>query len=142
MVYTSYTNNSGSIAQGVQQNYDIIALLRAEITDIRLELVAYPNPIQEILTLKINNYNNELLTYQLYDLQNKLYDSQPIKGAHTQHGINYLAVGTYLLSIQNEKALIKTFESLKIISSIESGKLFIFFKNFSRLGSCFSLTGL
>jgi len=64
-VYDTYTGSTGSVAQGVQQTHDIVALLGAEISDIKLELVAYPNPIQETLTLKINNYKNEKLTYQL-----------------------------------------------------------------------------
>ena len=112
-VYDTYTGSTGSVAQGVQQTYDITALLGAEISAIKLELVAYPNPIQETLTLKINNYNNEKLIYQLYDLQGKLWNSQSVKGAHTQLDMNDLAVGTYLLSIQDEELLIKTFRIIK-----------------------------
>ena len=112
-VFGTYTGSTGSVAQGVQQTYDITALLGAEISAIKLELVAYPNPIQETLTLKINNYKNEKLTYQLYDLQGKLWDSQSVKGAHTQLDMNNLAVGTYLLSIQDEELLVKTFRIIK-----------------------------
>ena len=112
-VYDTYTGSTGSVAQGIQQTYDIVALLGAEISAIKLELVAYPNPTQEILTLKINNYKNEKLTYQLYDLQGKLWDSQSVKGAQTQLDMNNLAVGTYLLSIQDEELLIKTFRIIK-----------------------------
>ena len=88
-------------------------MLGAEIAAIKLELVAYPNPTQETLTLKINNYKNESLTYQLYDLQGKLWDSQSLKGAQTQLEMKDLAVGTYLLSIQDEETLIKTFRIIK-----------------------------
>jgi hypothetical protein len=112
-VYDTYTGSTGSVAQGVQQTYDIVALLGAEITAIKLELMAYPNPSQETLTLKINNYKNESLTYQLYDLQGKLWDSQSLKGAQTQLEMKDLAVGTYLLSIQDEETLIKTFRIIK-----------------------------
>jgi hypothetical protein len=112
-VFGTYTGSNGSVAQGIQQTYDIVALLGAEISAIKLELVAYPNPIQETLTLKINNYNNEKLIYQLYDLQGKLWDSQSVKGAQTQLDMNDLAVGTYLLSIQDEELLIKTFRIIK-----------------------------
>ena len=112
-LYDTYTGSTGSVAQGIQQTYDIVTLLGAEISAIKLELVAYPNPTQEILTLKINNYKNEKLTYQLYDLQGKLWDSQSVKGAQTQLDMNDLAVGTYLLSIQDEELLIKTFRIIK-----------------------------
>ena len=113
VVYTTHAGSNGSVAQGVQQTYDIIALLGAEISDINLELVAYPNPTQETLTLKIDNYKKESLTYQLYDLQGKLWDSQSLKGAQSQLDMKNLAVGTYLLSIQDEDALIKTFRIIK-----------------------------
>jgi hypothetical protein len=112
-VYSTYSGNTGSVVQGAQQTYDIIALLGAEISDINLELVAYPNPTQETLTLKIDNYKKESLTYQLYDLQGKLWDSQSLKGAQSQLDMKNLAVGTYLLSIQDEDALIKTFRIIK-----------------------------
>ena len=112
-VYGTYTGSNGSVAQGVQQAYEIVELLGAEIAAIKLELVAYPNPTQETLTLKINNYKNESLTYQLYDLQGKLWDSQTLKGAQTQLEMNDLAVGSYLLSIQDEETLIKTFRIIK-----------------------------
>ena len=112
-VYGTYTGSNGSVAQGVQQAYEIVELLGAEIAAIKLELVAYPNPTQETLTLKINNYKNESLTYQLYDLQGKLWDSQSLKGAQTQLEMNDLAVGSYLLSIQDEETLIKTFRIIK-----------------------------
>ena len=113
VVYTTYTNNTGSVAQGVQQTYDIIALLGTEIATIKLELLAYPNPTQEVLNLKIDNYKNESLTYQIYDFQGKLLDSQPIKTSENQIDMKNLAMGKYLLSIQEKETLIKTFRIIK-----------------------------
>jgi hypothetical protein len=85
VVFATYRDkNMGSVAQGVQQTYNITALLGVEIAAIKLELMAYPNPTQDILTIKIDNYKNESLTYQLYDLQGKLWDSQSLQGAQTQ----------------------------------------------------------
>ena len=103
----------GSVAQGVQQTYNITALLGVEIAAIKLELMAYPNPTQDILTIKIDNYKNESLTYQLYDLQGKLWDSQSLQGAQTQLDMKDLAGGSYLLSIQENETLIKTFRIIK-----------------------------
>lgn len=113
MAYSTYAGSNGSVVQGVQQTYHITALLGVEIAAIKLELVAYPNPTQETLTLKIDNYKNESLTYQLYDLQGKLWDSQSLQGSQTQLDMKDLAVGSYLLSIQDEDTLIKTFRIIK-----------------------------
>lgn len=114
VVYATYRDkNMGSVAQGVQQTYNITALLGVEIAAIKLELMAYPNPTQDIVTIKIDNYKNESLTYQLYDLQGKLWDSQSLQGAQTQLDMKDLAGGSYLLSIQENEALIKTFRIIK-----------------------------
>ena len=114
VVFATYRDkNMGSVAQGVQQTYNITALLGVEIAAIKLELMAYPNPTQDILTIKIDNYKNESLTYQLYDLQGKLWDSQFLQGAQTQLDMKDLAGGSYLLSIQEKEAPIKTFRIIK-----------------------------
>ena len=114
VVFATYRDeNMGSVAQGVQQTYNITALLGVEIAAIKLELMAYPNPTQDILTIKIDNYKNQSLTYQLYDLQGKLWDSQFLQGAQTQLDMKDLAGGSYLLSIQENETFIKTFRIIK-----------------------------
>lgn len=114
VVYATYSDkNTGSVSQGVQQTYNITALLGVEIAAIKLELMAYPNPTQDILTIKIDNYKNQSLIYQLYDLQGKLWDSQFLQGAQTQLDMKDLARGSYLLSIQEKEAIIKTFRVIK-----------------------------
>ena len=65
VVYTTNTGTNGSVAQGVQQPYEISTSVGIEVTAINLELVAYPNPTNNALTLNIGNYSNEKLTYQL-----------------------------------------------------------------------------
>ena len=114
VVYATYSDkNTGSVSQGIQQTYNITALLGVEIAAIKLELMAYPNPTQDILTIKIDNYKNQSLIYQLYDLQGKLWDSQFLQGAQTQLDMKDLARGSYLLSIQEKEAIIKTFRVIK-----------------------------
>ncbi len=112
VVYTTHTGSTGSVAQGVQQAYQISAL-GADDPGIELVWVAYPNPTQGGLTLKVDNYNNEKLTYQLHDIAGKSWDLQPVTGAITDLDMKNLSSGTYLLSIQDQKARIKTFRIIK-----------------------------
>ena len=113
VVYTTDTGSNGSVAQGVQQPYEITTSVGIEVTEINLELVAYPNPTNNALTLYIGNYNNEKLTYQLYDMQAKLLDSKQVVNSSTNIGMKNLPKSTYLLSVFESNALIKTFRIIK-----------------------------
>ena len=113
VVYTTNTGTNGSVAQGVQQPYEISTSVGIEVTAINLELVAYPNPTNNALTLNIGNYNNEKLTYQLYDMQGKLLDSKQVVNSSTTIGMQELPVSTYLLNVLDNNALIKTFRIVK-----------------------------
>ena len=113
VVYTTNIATSGSIAQGVQQPYEISTSLGIEVTEINLELMAYPNPTNNILTLNIGNYDMEQLTYQLYDIQGELLRNKPVVSSSTTIAMKNLPVSTYLLNIQDNSSLIKTFRIVK-----------------------------
>jgi len=113
VVYTTNTGTNGSVAQGVQQPYEISTSVGIEVTAINLELVAYPNPTNNALTLNIGNYNNEKLTYQLYDMQGKLLDSKQVVNSTTSIGMQELPVSNYLLNVLDNNAVIKTFRIVK-----------------------------
>jgi hypothetical protein len=113
VVYTTNTANSGSLAQGVQQAYEISTSVGIEVTEINLELVAYPNPTNSLLTLNIGNYNNEKLIYQLYDIQGMLLDSKQVVNSSTTINAQKLSVGTYLLNVLDNNTLIKTFRIIR-----------------------------
>ena len=113
VVYTTNTGTNASVAQGVQQPYEISTSVGIEVTEINLELITYPNPTNNALTLNIGNYNNEKLTYQLYDMQGKLLDSKQVVNNNTTIGIQNLPTSTYLLNVLGNNALIKTFRIIK-----------------------------
>jgi hypothetical protein len=113
VVYTTNSANNGSLAQGVQQAYEISTPVGIEVTEINLELVAYPNPTNSLLTLNIGNYNNEKLIYQLYDIQGMLLDSKQLVNSSTTINAQKLSVGTYLLNVLDNNSLIKTFRIIR-----------------------------
>lgn len=55
IVYTTNTSTNGSVAQGVQQPYEISIVLGIDNHSINLELTAYPNPTAHFLTLNVGN---------------------------------------------------------------------------------------
>ncbi|MFT7298826.1 MAG: hypothetical protein ACI9WO_001644, partial [Sphingobacteriales bacterium] len=113
VVYTTNTGTNGSVAQGSQQPFEIFISVGIKVTAINLDLIAYPNPTKNMLTLNIGNYNNEKLTYQLYDILGKLLESKQVVDKNTIIGMHYLPRSTYLLNVLENNGLIKTFRIIK-----------------------------
>ena len=56
IVYTTNTGTNGSVAQGVQQPYEISAVIGIEeFNGINLYVSVYPNPTSDYLTLSIGD---------------------------------------------------------------------------------------
>ncbi|MFK7921887.1 MAG: T9SS type A sorting domain-containing protein [Bacteroidia bacterium] len=113
VVYTTNTASNGSVTQGIQQAYEISTSVGIEETEINLELVAYPNPTNNILTLDIGNYKQEKLSYQLYDIQGRLLGSKPVFNSSTTIDLQHLPASIYLLNVLDNNSLIKTFRIVK-----------------------------
>lgn len=67
VVYTTNTGSNGSVAQGVQHAYEIFTVGIKE-TALNISLTIFPNPTTDNLTLQISDYNNEKLSFQLFDI--------------------------------------------------------------------------
>jgi len=71
--------SNGSIAQGVQQHYEISVVSgNAETKEIHLMVSAYPNPAMDYLVLKVEYSDKENLSYQLYDINGKSLENKMI----------------------------------------------------------------
>ncbi len=114
VVYTINTGTNGSVAQGVQQPYEISVFTSIEVaTGINLQCIAYPNPVNDILTLNIENFNIENLSYQLYDINGKLLDSQLVTASQTGIPMENYDPGTYFLKVIQNSNTFKTFKIIK-----------------------------
>ncbi len=114
VVYTTNVGPTGSVAQGVQQPYEIsIVIGLEEAKEINLLVSAYPNPTKEFLNLKVENYNVENLSYQLFDIQGKLLESKKIESKETSIVTSNLVPATYFLRVIESNREIKTFKIVK-----------------------------
>ncbi len=113
MVYTTDSKGAGAVVQGIQRPY------RITTTDIKkldntLSFKAYPNPSSEDLFLEMNEFRNEKLNYQLFDMQGKLIMTNPIEIPKTQINMRDLAVGSYVIHIYDSKnQAIQTIQIIK-----------------------------
>lgn len=113
LVYTTNTGTNNSLAQGVQQVYEISALGVDDFNEIKLEYVVYPNPTIDKLALKIKNFNNEDLSYQIYDINGRILKMEKLRESSTTISMGYLPSAIYFLRVISGQQPLKTFKIIK-----------------------------
>lgn len=114
IVYTKNNGTNGSVAQGVQQPYEISVVTGIEeALGISLEIMVYPNPATDFVKLKIENYEVQNLKYQLYDINGSLLQDNKIVGNETNIVMSYYMSATYFLKVTDNNKVVKTFKIIK-----------------------------
>jgi len=113
VVYTTNTGANGSVTQGVQQPYEIYVTTGVNQTAINLEMIVYPNPTTNYLTLKVENEHIERLTYQVIDLQGKVIENKKVTADNTIIKMEALPKATYFLKVTDNNKTVKTFKVIK-----------------------------
>jgi len=114
VVYTSNTETSGSVAQGVLQSYAISIETAIEKTKgINLSVMAFPNPTTDFLTLEIKEFELSNLYVQLYDMNGKLLQSQKITDSQTIIAMGELIPAAYFVKVVQNNKEVKTFKIIK-----------------------------
>ena len=113
IVYTTNTATTGSVAQGVQQPYEISIVSGIDNHTVNIELSAYPNPTTDYIKLKVEGEKFEDLNYTLVDITGKLIASEKITSSTEIIGMENLASACYLLRVTNNNKELKTFKIIK-----------------------------
>ena len=116
VVYTTNTGINGSVAQGVQQPYEIYVTTGVNQTAINLEMIVYPNPTTNYITLKVDastSLSNQNLSYQLFDIQGKVIENKKVTDDTTPIKMEALPKATYFLKITDNTKTVKTFKIIK-----------------------------
>jgi len=115
VVYTTNTGTNGnSVAEGVQQPYEISVVTSIpEAKDISLSVSAYPNPTTNYLTVKVENYETANLQYMVFDINGKLLQTVKATGTETKIETNNLVPANYFVKILDNKKEIKVFKIIK-----------------------------
>lgn len=114
LVHSTNVGATGSVAQGVQHAYEIFTIGFKE-TALNISLSVFPNPTADNLTLRISDYNNEMLSYQLFDMYGVLLINGQIANQQTKIEMNSLPTATYFVNIVNKEN--KKVQSFKVIKS-------------------------
>ena len=112
VVYTTNSNNDGTVSKGVQQAFEIFTL---SIDDNRLDILlsVYPNPTTSHINLRIDDQLGKDLSYQLYDLRGRLLRQGDITDNITQINMQKLQSATYLINILQNNKRVKSFKVIK-----------------------------
>ncbi len=114
VVYNMNSGTNGSEAQGVQQPYEISSVTWIEEANrMKIECTTYPNPTTDFLIVKFENYFNENLSYELYDMNGKQIESKRLIFNETRIKLKSREPSNYLLIIKEENKKIKTFKIIK-----------------------------
>ena len=114
VAYSTFTGSSGSVAQGVQQPWEISTVTAIEKTEgITLEMSVYPNPTGGVLKLTIKEFNDKNLRFRLYDMNGILLQDKPIESEETEILLQGYSSTMYFLRIVNNKQEIKVFKIVK-----------------------------
>ncbi len=111
--YTTISNASISLSQGVQQAYDIQVLSGIAVKEIDLRMAVYPNPAVNHLILSVSSELKPEMRYELFDLKGALILTNGIYANETILNIQNLDNGCYTLRILQQSKGLKIFKIIK-----------------------------
>lgn len=112
--YKTNEGPEGSVSEGVQLPFEISVV--AAIDDARnFKLISsvYPNPVRDILTLKIEEYEIINLSYKFLDSGGRLLEDKKILSSETAISMSHLAPAIYFIKVTDGKKDIITFKIIK-----------------------------
>ncbi len=114
LVFNTTSGSTGSVSQGVQHPYEISVVLGLEEAIVtNLNLYAYPNPTTDLITLKVDNVDNNQLSYQIFDFNGRLLANKKVSGNETNIYLGNFTSATYFLKVFQKSKQIKTFKIIK-----------------------------
>ena len=108
-------NGTVSVAEGVQQPYEIMTVGTDDYPQIVLNAMVYPNPTENLVQLQLNGVEipYEGFRANLHDGNGKLLQSLSVIEDLTTFQIGQYATGTYYLELRDGKRLLKTFKVVR-----------------------------
>jgi hypothetical protein len=109
------SNGSISVAEGVQQPYEIQTVGVDNYPQIALNAMVFPNPTENLAQLQLNGFEipADGLQATLYDGKGKLLQSLSVTDDLTTFQIGQYATGTYYLELRDKKQVLKTFKVVR-----------------------------
>jgi hypothetical protein len=105
--------SNGTVTQGVQQTIEFVVLSNPELIALTLSAVTYPNPTTDYIVLSLTDATLTDLSYTMFDLQGRLVTKAKVEQEATQIAMKNLAIGVYILKVNQNNQELKTFKIIK-----------------------------
>jgi len=114
VTYRTWTGTDATVAQGVQQPYEISVVTAIENTgEINFQCIIYPNPTRGLIKLIVESYENQNLRYQLYDSNGVLLQDKKVEAGETEISMGSLSSAVYFLKVIYDNMELKVFKIIK-----------------------------
>lgn len=102
-VTATVSNGTSTLTQGFQQPTLLIATAQNEQNDL-LSLLVYPNPTADYVTLKLDQSNQTLYNFRVFDSAGKLVNEGKANATNPNISFQGLASGQYTVSLLNSNS--------------------------------------
>lgn|SRR5690554_133547 len=102
-----------NVIPGVQQPYEVSPNVVEYPEGIDLMVKVYPNPVNHIILLEMDEQNLSSLKISLMDINGTTLLNQKITGTTTKIPVENLVPGIYLLNIIRDDKVLKAFKIVK-----------------------------
>jgi hypothetical protein len=113
ILYSVDDASVGSVFKGVQVPYDFLSMGTDDFESISLQCILYPNPTNDFINLKVDDYKLDQLHFKLFDLTGKLLQEEQIAQNETKINMKDYNQGCYFLKVTDSTKAIKTFKIIK-----------------------------
>lgn len=115
VAYVGLNSDAVMVLEGVQQAYQITDV--TSIPDkhkIGISCAVYPNPTTDVLTLKLDDYEElSILSYQLYNMNGTLLEQKKIESNQSGIAMKHLVSGVYFLRVLKGDQDLRVFKIIK-----------------------------
>lgn len=109
VIISTETDGTNNITQGFHQtNWNFVGL---DNHVPNYEATIFPNPTEDVLNIRTSMFEN--VTYTIYDAKGRLVLQNALLTEQTPIRVSQLAPGSYSLTLNNEKQILKTFKLIK-----------------------------
>ena len=104
---------AGSLTPGVQQAYEITIVDGIDNRYVTLEAEVYPNPVTDLLILRVDDAVTTTLHYTLTDANGRTISAADIASAQSAIDMSQHVQGVYFLRVTNGETMVRTFKIVK-----------------------------
>jgi hypothetical protein len=108
----TFLSNNNILTQGFQQT-NLVAVSIKELPGLDFEISVYPNPVKDIVMLKIPSDKLVGKQYKLYDSNGKLLQIKLLQETETEISFSSLTPATYFIKVGEGEKELKTFKIVK-----------------------------